>query len=71
VIVTTLGVMRFRPDTRQVYLESYHPGLSADSVAKETGFPLDIAGAVQTSLPTPDELRILRQIVDPERIFLK
>jgi len=26
---------------------------------------------VETPVPTPDELRILRQVVDPERVFLK
>jgi glutaconate CoA-transferase subunit B len=71
VVVTTLGVMRFRSETREMYLESYHPGLSAAAVAAETGFPLDIDGAVETPTPSPGELHILRDIVDPERIFLR
>jgi len=71
VVVTTMGVMRFHPNTKEMYLESYHPGLSADAVASETGFPLEIEGAVETPLPSLDELHILREIVDPERIFLK
>lgn len=71
VVVTTMGVMRFRTDTRIMYLESFHPGLSAEVVAEETGFPLDIKGAVETSLPSLDEIHILREIVDPERIFLR
>ncbi len=71
VIVTTKGVMRFRPDTKTTYLASYHPGLTAQAVADETGFPLDIGEATETPVPTEDELRILREIVDPERVFLK
>ena len=71
VVVTTMSVMRFRPETREIYLESFHPGLSAAAVAAETGFPLEIDGAVETPTPSPDELYILRDIVDPERIFLK
>lgn len=71
VVVTTKGVMRFRPDTRATYLASYHPGLTAQAVADDTGFILDIEGATETPVPTPDELHILRQVVDPERIFLK
>ncbi len=71
VVVTTKGVMHFRPDTKQMYLASYHPGLTAQAVADDTGFALDIASARETSVPTPDELRILREVVDPERIFLK
>jgi glutaconate CoA-transferase subunit B len=71
VVVTTKGVMRFRPDTKAMYLASYHPGLTAQAVADDTGFALDIEGATETPVPTPDELRILREVVDPERIFLK
>jgi len=71
VVVTTMGVMRFRPETREIYLGSYHPGLTAQAVAKATGFPLDIEGAVETPRPTAEELRILREDVDPERVFLR
>jgi glutaconate CoA-transferase, subunit B len=71
VVVTTKGVMRFRADTHAIYLSSYHPGLTAQAVADDTGFALDIAGATETCPPTPDELRILREVVDPERVFLK
>ncbi len=71
IVVTTKGVMRFRPDTKEMYLASYHPGLTAASVAAETGFPLDVAEATETPIPTEEELQILREVVDPERIFLK
>ena len=70
VVVTTMGVMRFRHSTRAIYLASYHPGLSPEKLAENTGFPLDIEGATETASPTPEELRILRDQVDPERVFL-
>jgi hypothetical protein len=54
-----------------MYLASYHPGLTAQAVADDTGFALDISGAVETAVPTEDELCILRDVVDPERVFLK
>lgn len=70
VVVTTMGVMRFRPDTRSMYLASYHPGLSPEAVAQQTGFFLDIEGAAETPAPTEAELKALREQVDPERVFL-
>jgi glutaconate CoA-transferase subunit B len=70
-VVTTMGLLRFRPDTRDMYLVNYHPGLSPQAVAEATGFPLDVKSAVETPEPTEQELRILREEVDPERIFLK
>ena len=69
-VVTTMGVMRFRPETKQIHLASYHPGLSPAKLAENTGFPLDVGGAVETPTPTQEELRILREQVDPERVFL-
>src|SRR5512136_1035210 len=33
-VVTTMGVMRFRPETRRIYLASYHPGLSAEKLSE-------------------------------------
>ncbi|HNR96320.1 MAG: Glutaconate CoA-transferase subunit B [Chloroflexi bacterium ADurb.Bin180] len=71
VVVTTKGVMRFRPDGHEMYLASYHPGLTPQQVADDTGFPLEVDGAVETPAPSAEELEILRRVVDPERVFLR
>ena len=39
-------------------------------VADQTGFRLDLSDSVETAAPTPQELKILREVVDPERIFI-
>ncbi|OGD26495.1 MAG: ketoacid-CoA transferase [Candidatus Aminicenantes bacterium RBG_13_63_10] len=70
-VVTTMGVMRFRRESKEIYLASYHPGLKARQVADATGFGLDIGEAAETIPPTDEELRILREEVDPEKIFLR
>ena len=49
VIVTTMGVIRFRAETKSPYLASFHPGLSPQDVAAETEFALDVGEAVETS----------------------
>jgi len=71
VVVTTKGVMRFRPDTKEMFLASYHPGLTAQAIADDAGFALDTTSATETPVPALEELRILREVVDPERVFLK
>lgn len=71
VVVTTKGVMRFRSGTKSMYLDSYHPGLTVQAVADDTGFNLDITSATETAVPDKEELCILRDIVDPERVFLR
>jgi len=60
--ITTLGVLRFDPDTREAYLNSYHPGTSPADVRANTGWDLQVAaGARETPAPTADELRIIRE----------
>ena len=70
-MVTTMGVLRFNNETKRAYLSSYHPGLTPEIVAQNTGFQLDTSQAVETGNPTAEEIRILREIVDPEEVFLK
>jgi glutaconate CoA-transferase subunit B len=69
-LVTTMAVIRYRADSHEPYLSSYHPGFSPAQVQSQTGFKLDLADAIETPAPTPQELAILRNTVDPERIFL-
>ena len=71
VIVTTMGIMRFDDKTKEAYLATYHPGITPESVRENTGFSLDISRAAETEMPTGEEIRILRDIVDPERVFLR
>jgi glutaconate CoA-transferase, subunit B len=60
-VITTLGVFRFDPDTREMCLASHHPGQSAETVQAATGWPLRVApGAGTTPTPTPEELAIVR-----------
>jgi glutaconate CoA-transferase subunit B len=70
-VVTTIGVIRFRAGSKEPYLAGYHPGLTPRAVADATGFSLDIREAAETPPPTDEEIRILREDVDPEKIFLR
>jgi glutaconate CoA-transferase subunit B len=68
-VITTLGVLRFDPETREAYLASYHPGHSAAEVVKQTGWPLVVAPDVlETPEPTAEELALVRAS-DPGRFW--
>ena len=69
--ITTLGVLRFRPDTREAYLASHHPGTSVAEVRANTGWDLLVEeGVGETPPPTPEELRIIREC-DPDGFWTR
>jgi glutaconate CoA-transferase, subunit B len=60
-VITTLGVYRFDPETREMVLASYHPGQSVESVQAATGWALRVASDCrETPTPTAAELDIVR-----------
>lgn len=60
-LITTLGVFRFDPESKEAYLASYHPGQSVEAVKAQTGWDLKVAPDVTTTpAPKPAELEIVR-----------
>jgi glutaconate CoA-transferase subunit B len=71
-VITTMGVLRFDEKTREMYLSSYHPGVSIDQAKQNVGWDLKISpNAKETEPPTAEEVKILREELDPQGIFLK
>jgi len=70
-IITDKAVIRFDKETRAAYLASYHPGITLEDIAQNTGYHLNMETAVETIKPTEEEIQILREIVDPENIFIR
>ena len=65
-VVSNLGVFDFETPDRTMRLRSYHPGVTVDYIEAATGFELSIAADVgPTRLPTPEELDIVRVVLDP------
>ena len=70
-IITDMAVLGFHPETHEAMIISVHPGITVEQVRENTGFPLMAADTIPiTSLPTPEELRLLREEVDPKRVYL-
>ena len=66
-MVSNLGVYDFDTPDHRMRLRSLHPGVSVDDVVAATGFELVIPDGVPvTRLPTPDELRLLDEVIDPK-----
>lgn len=67
-VVTNLGVFDFETPDRSMRVRSLHPGVSLDEVATATGFELALpeGGPAETRQPTAEELRLIREVLDPE-----
>jgi len=70
-VITNLGLLRFDEQTKRAYLASYHPGVTPEQIQENTGFELDVSQAKETEPPTEAGIRVLREKVDPESIFLR
>jgi glutaconate CoA-transferase subunit B len=70
-VITDLAVMGFDDETKRMKLQSLHPGVTLDMVKAQTGFDLIIPDVIQTTIPpTNEEIKILREVVDPTGFFL-
>lgn len=65
-VVTNLAVLDFGGPDHCMRLVSLHPGVEVADVLANTGFELAMEGTVpHTRLPSADELRLIREIIDP------
>jgi len=69
-VVTNLCVMKFDAETKEMYLAEYYSGVSIDKIIENTGFTIDVSRAIEALPPSPEELRILREEVDPQKLML-
>jgi len=61
-LITDLGVLTFSSETREMVLESLHPGVTLDQVRENTSWPLRVAAKLAvTEPPSAEELRVLRE----------
>lgn len=67
VVITNLAVLDYDAEGR-LKVRSLHPGVSAEQVRENTGFPIDASGAVQTRVPTARELELIRTVLDPRAL---
>lgn len=70
-VVTNLAILE--PDeTGELVLTALHPGITADQARENTGWNLRSRGTIRiTEPPSDEELRILREELDPQGIYLK
>ncbi|MBU0703550.1 MAG: 3-oxoacid CoA-transferase [Chloroflexi bacterium] len=70
-VVSTLALLDFEPETKRMRLLATHPGVTTEQVIENTGFELLLADEIgQNEPPTAEELRLLREEIDPEGFYI-
>ncbi|HKX94834.1 MAG TPA: CoA-transferase [Methylibium sp.] len=71
-VISPLGVFDFQPGTKAMRVLSVNPGVTLEQVRDATGFDLVVEGTPPvTTMPTAEELHLLRTRVDTRRTLLR
>jgi glutaconate CoA-transferase subunit B len=71
-VVTDRAILAADDATGELALAALYPGVQADDVRAEVGWPLRVLPSpAAVDPPTPRELSLLRDVLDPHRLYLK
>jgi glutaconate CoA-transferase subunit B len=69
-VVTDKAVFSFDDNTGEMVLSTVHPGVTIEEVEAEVSWPLQVDPDVGTTEPpTAEELRLIREELDPGRAY--
>jgi len=69
-VVTNLCTMGYDATTKEMKLLSVNPGVTVEQVLDNTGFKLLLHDEISHNAPpTPEELKILRENIDPDGLY--
>ena len=69
-VITDRCILKFKADTRKMFLSHYYPGIKIEDILSNTGFELDTSQARELEPPSRSELQIIRERVDPQRLIV-
>jgi len=70
-VITDKAIFGFHPETKQMMLLSIHPGNTLDDVLGTMGFAPVVPEQVPcTEPPTQEQLRLIREVIDPKRMYM-
>ncbi len=70
-VVSSLAILGYEPDTKWMVLLATQPGVTVEQVQNNTGFQLLLAEKIlENPPPSAEELRILREEVDKDRLYI-
>lgn len=70
-VITDLGVYSFTSDTHEMILTEMYPGVSLEIIRENLSWDIKVSDFIKTTeSPTARELKIIREDLDPDNIYL-
>lgn len=70
-VITDKAVFGFHPETREMMVISIHPGNTIEDVVGTMGFaPIVPQHVPYTEPPEKDQLRLIRAVIDPQKMYM-
>lgn len=70
-VVTNLATLGYEDASKRMQLIAVNPGVTVEEVVAATSFPLLLPAKVEENAPpTDEELRALREEIDPEHLYI-
>ena len=70
-VITTLALIGYDSQTKRMGVESLHPGVTKQDIVDNTSFEMLFVEPLPVTLePTNEELRVLREGVDPQGLII-
>jgi glutaconate CoA-transferase subunit B len=69
-MITDKAILNFDNPEREMQLSELYPGVTVEDVQAEVGWPLRLAATIgETAPPTAEEIRLIRDEVDPQGMY--
>jgi glutaconate CoA-transferase, subunit B len=70
-VITDKAIFGFHPETKKMMLISIHPGNTLDDILNTMDFaPVVPQNLPFTEPPTDEQLRLIREVIDPKRMYM-
>lgn len=70
-VITDKAIFGFDPETKQMMIVSIHPGNTLEDVLNTMGFsPLVPSQVPFTEPPSGEQLHLIRDVIDPQRMYM-
>ncbi|HLB10859.1 MAG TPA: CoA-transferase, partial [Gemmatimonadaceae bacterium] len=71
-VITDRGVLVASEEDGEMELAALYPGVAAEDVTSRVGWALRVRARLESiAPPTAEELRLLRDVLDPDKLYLK